>query len=52
MLRAVWRRALGRVDRPRVRANPGGDGESNTGKEKLSPYEIEDAEFEDIKDKD
>ena len=53
MVRSVWRRALGRFDRPKPPATPGDNpGPDATSDDKLSPYEIEDAEFEDIKDRD
>ena len=53
MVRSVWRRALGRFDRPKAREDPGGNpGPDAPPGDKLSPYEIEDAEFEDIKDRD
>ena len=53
MVRSVWRRALGRFDRPKPPAPPGDSpGPGATSDDKLSPYEIEDAEFEDIKNRD
>jgi hypothetical protein len=53
LVRSVWRRALGRFERPKPRADTGGNPGTDSPKDdKLSPYEIEDAEIEEIKGKD
>jgi hypothetical protein len=52
MIRSVWRRALGRFDQPKTRPDAGDNpGPDAPGNDRLSPYEIEDADIEEIKGK-